>query len=268
MDDESEDFGESSTVPIEEEESSIETMQIGDDFSDYMSIKSCPTPPRVPLAERSFDAFSDPETLEAMKRLGYVPEDLLPSAGLAFDPHNPSLRRKIFIELDRRRMQMMSDVIAERNRAVNSHALLANQRRTKKKKTKKKIIRASNTGILIIDKKLKTAEQRVKKLAEERRQKVAHINRVRMDRMKQHTEARIENMKERMKKAQKAREQSDRVRQNLAKMLADKQAAFRKKAKEREDRARAAREAELACPHSDNKPGVTSKKKTPKRGNE
>jgi len=112
----------------EEEDAPVEHMTIGDTFSNYESIRSL-----LPESHQQYfgilncqpdelfvpPVFTEPETVEAMQRLGYLPEDLTVVSHLSYDSMDPGLRNKVFLELDKCRRQMIQNVIEERNRILN-----------------------------------------------------------------------------------------------------------------------------------------------------
>jgi hypothetical protein len=87
-------------------------------------------------------AFTEPETIDAMRRLGYVPEDLIVVNRLGIDFDNISIRDKVLAELDRRRMQLVDKLIAERNRIVHGQPTPRANKiirfRTRRRRRKKK----------------------------------------------------------------------------------------------------------------------------------
>jgi hypothetical protein len=154
--------------PGEEEDSPVAAMEVGDDFRDYFSVLSHPE--RTPPTRRHSQAFvrhrrtaprqtsetfgildlqpdglvippvfREPETLQAMRRLGYVPEDLTMMTSIGFHSDNIDIRNKVLRELDRRRMRMVENLIAERNRIANGepppHAA---RKRPRKKRPRRK----------------------------------------------------------------------------------------------------------------------------------
>jgi hypothetical protein len=64
-------------------------------------------------------AFNEPETLEAMRGLGYIPEDLVvPTNQVPGLPRDDATRIRVLKELDKRRKEMIRNVIRERNRLI------------------------------------------------------------------------------------------------------------------------------------------------------
>ncbi|KAK8871096.1 hypothetical protein M9Y10_009009 [Tritrichomonas musculus] len=72
-----------------------------------MKPESLPVPP----------FFNEPATIEAMERLGFVPADLMPS-DYSQVPGNDEIRFRLIIELEKRRIQMIEEVIDERNKII------------------------------------------------------------------------------------------------------------------------------------------------------
>ena len=90
--------------------------------------------------------FEEPETIEAMERLGYVKDDLIPKA---YDevPGDDELRAKIIPELEKRRIQMIDEVMEERQRVLNGEPEKKLEL-IKPKRIKKKSFKGKNKGKL------------------------------------------------------------------------------------------------------------------------
>jgi hypothetical protein len=277
----------------EEEDSPVDPMQVGDDFCNYISIRMFSPGPlsdlRRPLPLKKDPrtradtgptfgildlnphglvippAFSERETLEAMNRLGYVPEDLTVAGGAGVPFGNEEIRNRVFLELDRRRLRMIAKVIAERNRIVsgaNSPPLApaaGTARRHRKRKAKrmgrkrahrKKESPADEPGRRPSDEGQRKMEA---DLANRQRELEARLIRqkqkrtVRITKRKAESKARQAGVEERrrrldeerIEKAQEKLKSLDRVQQKIEKARADKAAAFRaKRDKERRGHSR------------------------------
>jgi hypothetical protein len=277
--DEDEDFGESPELRAEEEDLPTATMAIGDDFRDYESIKIPngvtlrQTPPQRPprgtfgildLPDARLTTppcFTEPETLEAMTRLGYTPEDLTQVSTASFSAQNSTLRDKVLLELDRRRMQMISNVIAERNRIVSGDPPPEKRRKKGRAKRTKAAVKKrtpispeesnSERGrtdrerkarrLDAIGQRLKAAEARAREMVDKQREKANEKTHMRAARMRQHREAVAKAMRERARNQQEDLLNADKIQQRIQKTIAKKRQALRRKEKERNERARAAR---------------------------
>jgi hypothetical protein len=143
-----------------EDDPATQNLGGGEDFANYVSFKdrepdlsgesSFDTTMATPVSQSSgfgildvdpdhiFVAplFTEPETLEAMRRLRCAPEELVIVTDLDIAVESESLHYKVLIELDRRRMQLISDIITERNRIISGG--IKPPKRHKKKKFKKR----------------------------------------------------------------------------------------------------------------------------------
>ena len=66
--------------------------------------------------------FTEPETVEAMSQLGYTPEDLLimDTNNIQELPPQDDIRNTVREELDKRRIQMIQNIIKKRNEIINN----------------------------------------------------------------------------------------------------------------------------------------------------
>jgi hypothetical protein len=197
----------------------------------------------APADVRTPPRFGEPETIEAMQRLGYVAEDLTQFPALSVDAQNPAIREKVLVELDRRRMKMISNVIAERNRIANGEPMAPPEsgippivgRRKKKKRpqARKPRVRRKKRKLVPLDdrearelrashrmeakrlselaKEMREVDARVKKLAREAEKKVKSLKQLRLKRAKEHRKAVAAHMKERASIAREALMRVDRV---------------------------------------------------------
>jgi hypothetical protein len=255
--------GSEDEVAQAEPETEETPVEVGDDFCDYVSVKSPPerSRPLKPAAKGTFGildfprdsigtvpCFTEPETVEAMRRLGYVPEDLTQAAGLGLDTQNGEVREKVMGELEHRRMELISNVIEERNKIIQGEPV-PNRRRKKRRKTQKK------TPVW-----KEVVDEKVKKLAEQKSEK----RREELEKLTQRKKVVAELLKSREKKACLALERGESAEKRQAKMLADKQAALRQKEKEKNARARAVREAGATPEKSEKRQTTKPKRKISK----
>jgi hypothetical protein len=293
MDDEDEDFSDPFVSPDitdppspDRDSPPAPPIEPGYSFAGYVSIKDgkpLPKPPQKPSTKRVYSildlsperratppTFREPETLEAMKRLGYVPDDFTETAAFRLDTQNPRIREKVLAELDRRRMKMISNVIAERNRIVNGDPEPPREsdipkgigRRRKKKRKKGKKIRRKKRKLAVVEdsgvkelkavqkneakklselaQKMRMVDERVKKVKKARLEKVKDLKRERIRKVKGCQEAAEQWEKFRAQQAHEALMKADRVHKNMEAKMKEKMAALRKKAKDREARVRKA----------------------------
>jgi hypothetical protein len=284
--------GQTPASPSEEEESPVEAMEIGDDFRDYISVLSHPGPtpptlrePRAPprasraakiaavpvqrrppepfgILDLQFDGlvippvFSEPETIQAMRRLGYVPEDLTVATSIGFSSENIEIRNKVLRELDGHRMKMTENVIAERNRIANGEppprprkrlprkVRLKKPRRLRRRKKGKKgpKLRPEEADQRRLEADLARREREVAERLQKQRQKQEHdlMERKLKSKAKQVgiTEKRRQLDRERMAKAQKRLRDLDRIQQRIERAKTEKLAMLRAK-RDRERRSEA-----------------------------